>query len=548
MDGEAKRGRGQIASVRLLEGAPSGRGPMIRSVSQAMFQILGEAPFEAAVREAVAWMRKRNLSIPQVALEGQSFEVGGGGVSPAQAVNLTFEGGRVWAASLDDPDKQVVGRTWVTEITVGEREGRVLFGTRLINVTGRGDDPFVPSLPGVSRQIVGRLPSRADEMDLSERAWRVVTPDQVDDLIALLDDGGRTLPVLVISDAISRPPFVLPDVVAGRLAGAAHVVSLHNQAAQELISRWGKQLSVYDGAARLYRPGFWSDKSDPFEHPLWMSWYGGNPNSRADFLVARVLSSVVASSRNDYARFDVVRQAAAANAISKIRNTASDTDLSHLFEEENQKLTDELRAVRAEFKQWMDDFDLNERNVEREIGEIKSELARARAQNDSLRLAIASGLPVKTRDNLESIPDIGVWSRDNLTTNIWIAPKAIKEAEKRGVFEDPKLIGDALIMLDELYVPMRRDPGEDRRATYEAKLAELNCQDQPCFSNPGSIKSFPEYSVVYQGQKFWCEHHIKYGGGADHRRFFRIYYHWHEGEQILLIGHLPTHLDNKLTN
>ena len=72
--------------------------------------------------------------------------------------------------------------------------------------------------------------------------------------------------------------------------------------------------------------------------------------------------------------------------------------------------------------------------------------------------------------------------------------------------------------------------------------------DQPCFSDKGSIKAFPEYAVTYCGDKYWCDQHIKFGGGTDPRKFFRIYYYWDKDEQILLIGHLPTHLDNNLTN
>ncbi|WP_225770560.1 hypothetical protein [Inquilinus sp. Marseille-Q2685] len=513
------------------------------------FEIGGELPFQSAIREAIKWMRERNPAIPTSALEGEAFEVGGGGVAPAQSIVLNFESGRVWAASLDDPDKTIAGRTWVTEITVGEQAGRVLFGARLINVTLRTDDPFVPSLPGVARQVVERLPSRADRTSLSERARRVNTSQELDDMIDLLDDESRRLPVVVIADKVSRPVFSQPNSLARRLAGAAHVIALGADAARGLIRRWGKPLSVYDGAARLYRPGFRSDRSDPYEHPLWIPRNGSTSGGRADLVVSRVLAeSVTTARRDDYPRFNVIRQAAAAREIAARRATATDTDLSRLFEEENQRLTDELRKVRQEFDQWLDDSEVSRRELERRVAEIGAELARARAQNDHLRAALASGQPPKQREPLRDLREFGTWAEDNLSTNIWVAPKAVKETEKNGVFDNPVLLGEALFMLDDFYVSMRREPGPGRRLAYESRLSELNCSDQPCFSIRNQIKSFPQYSVTYNFERLWCDQHIKYGSGTDPRRFFRIYYHWHDADQVLLIGHMPTHLDNNLTN
>ena len=500
-------------------------GPVIRSVSQATFEVGGDAPFDSAVREAVVWMRKRNRAIPKSALTGAPFEVGGGGDTPGRAVTLEFDGGQIWAASLDDPDKNIVGRTWVTEITVAEQNNRVLFGARLINVTRRTDASFVPSLPGISRQIVSKISTIADDISLTEHARRITTPDEVDDLIALLDDPKRKLAVVVIADAINREQFALPDEIAKRLAGGSHVVSIDTEASWELTRRIGKELSVFDGAARFYRTGFRSDISDPFEHPLFIPRDGTALDTRSDLLVTRVLAVTVNTGRkDDYPRFNSIRQAAAAKAIAAQRLKVSGSDLSQLFEEENERLTEELKSLRDEFDQWLEDMDVSRLEAERDISEVKSEIARARAQNESLRVALVSG-QITSREPLGTFEDFEEWARSNLSTSIWIAPKAFKELDKNQLFHDPTLLGDALYMLDDLHVPMRRSPSVDKRTAYEARLQELNCLDQPCFSERKHIRGFPAYSVTYQGEKFWCDLHIKHGSGTDPRRFFRILLH-----------------------
>ena len=129
-----------------------------------------------------------------------------------------------------------------------------------------------------------------------------------------------------------------------------------------------------------------------------------------------------------------------------------------------------------------------------------------------------------------------------------LAPKAIRETEKNTEFEDIALFSNALLMLKDLFVPMKRSPGKERRDAYEARLEELSLTYLPCFGQKGTIKRFPEYRVDYQGEQFWCENHIKFGTGWDPRNRFRIYYYWHEEDQLLIIGHMPNHLDNMLTN
>ena len=522
---------------------------IVRSVSQAAFEVSGVGAFEQAIRETSIWMRNRNSAIPVAALGGDAFEIGGGGHAPAQAVILQNGDYKIWAASLDDPDKSIAGRTWVTEVTIAEQKGKVFFGTRLINVTRGEDTPFVPTLPGIARQIINQLSATADHLILSEQAHITTTDREVDDLIALLDDPSRKLPVLVVAESLDCGGVSIASSLAMRLVGSCHVIALEAKGAWELTRRVGRRLSVFDGAVRLYRPRFSSDRSDPFEHPLWIARKDSPQIERTDSIVSYVLAASVATNlANDYPRFDAIRQAAAAEAIAAQRATASDVDLGQLFEAENTRLTNAYDTLRDEFDQWLETADADNAISEREIAELRSELARARSQNDALRQSLVNGERTVARANLNNFSDFEVWARENLSTNIWIAPKAFKEVEKSGLFENPQALGETLYMLDELYVPMRKEPSDEKHAAYHNRRTELRCEDEPCFKRKNDIKKFPEYQVIFQGVKYWCADHIKFGGGTDPRKHFRIYYHWNADDQILLVGHLPSHLDNNLTN
>ena len=95
---------------------------------------------------------------------------------------------------------------------------------------------------------------------------------------------------------------------------------------------------------------------------------------------------------------------------------------------------------------------------------------------------------------------------------------------------------------------MRRKIKGYTRGIFDAKCRELGVEESACFSIIGNIKNFPEYSTSYGGQKRWMDRHIKYGNGYDLNSMFRIYFYWDDEEQILIIGSMPTHLDNQLTN
>ncbi len=518
---------------------------LIRSVSQATFEVEGAAAFEKAVREAAKWMRNRNGSIPNVALTGASFEIGGGGDQPAQAVNLSFDGGRVWAASLDFADTSLIGRTWVTELTVAERASKTHFAARLVNVT-RGDDaPFAPSLPGVIRQIVERTRAYADGVELGELPSEVDSADDVDGLIALLDDPARSLPVVVVADGLEWQPVADATELAKRLVAAAHVFSLSQAGANELRDRLGRSLSVFGGGARIYKVGFNSEYSHPYDYKLWVAQRHFVDKSQ-QIVSAVLLMSVSKPVGGDYPRFSAIRQAAARVAKEE-RVLAGDSDLRELYEEENERLEGELREIREEFDQWMVEVDLERQELERALAETKADAARYRAQAESLRAAISSGEKIEKLP-LTDLKGFSDWAAQNLSSNVWIAPKALKAMEKNWQFDNPKLLGDVLSMLDDTYVPMRINPSDEGRSAFVKRLEELGCKDRPCFADQNEIKNHPEYSVSYQGERVWCNDHIKYGGGTDPRRMFRIYYSYSESNQTIFIGHMPTHLDNNLTN
>jgi hypothetical protein len=126
---------------------------------------------------------------------------------------------------------------------------------------------------------------------LSLTATWVHRPD-VDEFLQFLEHPKRTRPVLALTPRDDGEYLLDPDQLAGELCGAAHVVRVDREAAYDLSQRVGRQLSVWGGAARCYRPGF-ASASPPGRHPLIMPAVLGRPGAHEDLLTLAGLPAAV---------------------------------------------------------------------------------------------------------------------------------------------------------------------------------------------------------------------------------------------------------------
>lgn len=94
---------------------------------------------------------------------------------------------------------------------------------------------------------------------------------------------------------------------------------------------------------------------------------------------------------------------------------------------------------------------------------------------------------------------------------------------------------------------MRREGGIARVERFKEECRKLGIEEEPCFSQKNDIKNFPEYRTTYRGRRVWMDHHFKYGNSGDLRESFCIYFYFDEEEKVVVVGHMPSHLDNWLT-
>ena len=92
---------------------------------------------------------------------------------------------------------------------------------------------------------------------------------------------------------------------------------------------------------------------------------------------------------------------------------------------------------------------------------------------------------------------------------------------------------------------MRRERDEKKKFAYEKELAELQLEES--LTGDG-VKFDPDlYSVTYNGIRKVLDRHLKRGNSRDPRFCFRLYFFWDDEAEIVVVGWLPTHLDNRMT-
>ncbi len=210
--------------------------------------------------------------LPRKASRHRSFHFDDGQTN-CRVVRQRSGRGDFWAARVEsraEPD-----RALVTEIVVAapgdEREPTV--GVRVPGWPASAGQAQETLPPAVLRHIAGAAPllQGGDALVLDPAA--VWTPQEMHEFITTLVDPARSLPVVVITEPTlggdARALLERSARVARALTGLATVTVLPQRFTYTLSDTVTKTLSVYDGAWRVYLPGF-SPQARRFDHPVYL--------------------------------------------------------------------------------------------------------------------------------------------------------------------------------------------------------------------------------------------------------------------------------------
>ena len=529
----------------------------IQPVSRVWFELSDTDAFNQCIKLSLEWMSRRpsgsiqprsGVAIPPQAWQGEAFDVTDElGANPTKAVRLEARDGALWSARLDWPDPSCP-RSWVSEFFVEKRLGHMTrFGAQVTCVRRDECPPFEITRPNVVQRILRQLAVEADGRTLVDK----IEPTQgseVNELISLLYDEARRLPVIVLSETDCGETELSANKLAQRIGGAAHIAHLTREATSELMRLMGRRMSVFNGAVRLYQPGLTDLNEDQFSHPLWLR-QAKSSNTLINQISNRVLQSAFLDrSESIFPRYGTVREAVKRQASQSTGATpAPQAELAQalILAAEYSEERDEWFSIAQEEQDRRID-------AEKEIERLKVEILRLEYKIDTFEFRSVHFDEIdeepKQDRSLKSYDDLEDWSDEVLGDAVYIHEAALKDCRKNGHENTIRKIESALLIMRDHMTPARRDNDNEQRVIAKKKLGELGVDDSACFSDREEAKRRPQYLVKYDNDHRVLNDHLKYGTGYNNANQFRIYYFWDDKRKRHVIGKMPSHLPNNLTN
>lgn len=534
----------------------------MRTVYAIQFSVLPKptesvADCASRLRDTVAgWIRRKYDTVwsTRLELDGESVQLE---PRPQHALSLTEESaGESSLTTVDwrhphedrDPAKSDDKLQWHTQVIIARNESSVQLQivVRILSLEFVVKPvAFNVGRPAVVESLLTRFRCTHDGTEIPT-SLRDLAADEVEAFVedALLNPS-RRLPVLVLTpDMYSETYSVQAQDLLQAVLGYAAVVTLKDKwAAFKLTECVGKSLSCYDGAVRLYWPGF-SLHADPFQHPLYLKPQirfhanNGRPLSRHLF---RFFSAI---SVFRLAEGKVIRAVRA--SISAARTAELELARKNLRE----GLLDPKEREAALEAAWREIDELNKTNntLAAENETLKQELSKQKAlwteyggyvaPDTTEEPAADEGTP-----SFDTVADAVRTARNDFSDQLHFLESAQKSASN-SPYGNPERVYQCLEALAQVGMEWQQNDGQLGRG-WKAALTELGfgADYKAEISQTAKGKWGDEYRFKYRGEKRLFEEHITLGAKQADKC---MSIHWYRDDKIrkLVIGWCGRHLTN----
>lgn len=398
--------------------------------------------FTCAQEEVLKWARKRaGVILPTGAWRGEDFELPAAGRT-TMASSVETDGGLLWSLRGDDPDKQVAGRIWSSEISLGraDKSGNVTLGLRLLVNSSERQLVIEPAVPGPVLQIADTCGLVDGPVPIRSKAHHAENADHIEMLVDWLISPRRRLPIIVATgDEREDDPskaMLDADALGKALCGLAHVVSVPAGVSFHLSDAVGKELTVFHGGVRIYESGFDLD-SDPRNHRLILGHnVRRSPRETAAELRRGIARESLRRSRlgHEIVSFAAVRSAAIQKEkLSEADSGAGDSEKVATLERQVVALHKQIEDLQGQVDQaWQLSEDESERAV---VAEKQLHFSGARIE------MLETALSEAGKENVEapapsSWEEFTEWCGTTFAGRLCLAPAArrgLKKSEYRDV-------------------------------------------------------------------------------------------------------------------
>ena len=343
-----------------------------------------------------------------------------------------------------------------------------------------------------------------------------------------------------------------------------------------LITRLGRKRACYNGALRIYWPGFGVD-DEPALHPFWTAQQARQLGER---LYLQIQSNCLQRGARSFSRrssLEIVRevqekqhdrlreqvrwqQEEKEDFHRQVLNKEEEITLLRTQVQEGQVQQNKLDEAEAEFRtlrgrdeenhDYRQLLDIAEQDIAR-LKEDKGDLQRQLEDRDATIERLQSAIP--SPDDYQDA--LGAISRDELLHRIKNVKDAVDVAEERldnlhflqsahksadrHPYEKPLDVYKAFELLNEIGAELKAGPLGKSIAD---RLAPMGIDYSPNESEVTMNKFRNERRFKYGGKLVEMPAHLKFGASHSERYTLRVHLQWSDEDQEWLIGHVGRHL------
>lgn len=440
-------------------------------------------------------------------------------------------------------------RRWRTDVVFDTAGGkgndlRCSVGVHVGNsdgaITPLGD---VASRPAIVPTLIKAF-AAFEEYPLSTVPMRVC-PKDAPLLVDLLTSPKRHVPLVLMTPRNGDGGFPIHrGRVAETLAGMAYVAYAESaEVTYAVKDAIGNDLNAYNGAVRLYWPGFkTSDK--PYRHPLWVGGLAeeieAGPGGFSQFLLRNLAHLSTTRVLPGVTRWEDVQR----------RKLFADAQAAH-GESDLRVLLDLYVKQATEQKEALDELQQRLKMVQIEVDEKSRELEDKSRECEQWRHLWVESSKSQTTPELvvaDEIADVGQ-----------ALEKAAQLYADQLVIHGPALRKEALhFQKPDMVMKAMRWLAIDYR---RSKLGEVLCPDfniscrtvvgmfYRAHQSKGTMGRFEDdYKVVRNGKANWLREHIGLGTGTEPQSNIRIAFYFDADEKKVVVGFVGQHQQTTASN
>lgn len=386
--------------------------------------------------------------------------------------------------------------------------------------------------PRAIREVCAKLETFVGEMNITSSVY-TVDKNQLADLMTLLTSDIRRIPLILMTPyADGQQNLIDSTDLSQRLAGVAIVIRVDDpELTWDFSDEVGRALSCFNGAARIYWPGF-SKESDPGSHRLFLgSWIQTVGAGAAVQAIERVIFAVA-----------TLRYLPDPRITELVRRVESA----------------QRRQILIARKQTSDDFFLEYENDLIRLDEANARITELESENANLKANLnlffvpenMNAEALAPAEEVESFTSVitAVNAAEARCKNLVILETA-KSAARDSPFQRPQEIYQALKDLDEIvddWSKSQKERGNGGDILRHLRSRGWGKRSSMHISDTTRSKYRSDYEFIYEGIPQLFEPHITIGAG-DANSCASIHFIFDQQKLKMVIAHVGKHLPNTKT-